>query len=117
MTGEPLEFTQGTFDLRILRALALKPMRGWAVPERLQQIFREALRVQQASVYPALHRLERRGWIGAQWATSESNRRAKCHRLTPRGQEQRKAEMAAWRKLTAAVGQVLGLASGGANAE
>jgi transcriptional regulator len=107
MTEERLELPQGTLDLLILKALALEPMHGWAVSERLQQVSQEALQVQQGSLYPALHRLERRGWIKAQWATSENNRRAKYYRLTPRGQKQLEVETAAWRKLTAAVGHVL----------
>jgi PadR family transcriptional regulator PadR len=85
MTEERMELPQGTLDLLILKALALEPMHGWAVSERLQQISREALQVQQGSLYPALHRLERRGWIKAQWAMSENNRRAKYYTLTPRG--------------------------------
>jgi PadR family transcriptional regulator, regulatory protein PadR len=76
MTEERLELPQGTLDLLILKALALEPMHGWALSERLQQVSDEALRVQQGSLYPALHRLERRGWIKANWATSENNRRA-----------------------------------------
>jgi PadR family transcriptional regulator, regulatory protein PadR len=107
MSEERLELPQGTLDLLILKTLALEPMHGWAVSERLQQISRETLQVQQGSLYPALHRLERRGWIRAQWATSENNRRAKYYRLTPRGQKQLEAETSAWRKLTTAVGHVL----------
>jgi PadR family transcriptional regulator PadR len=110
MTEERLELPQGTLDLLILKALALEPMHGWAVSERLQQISQEALQVQQGSLYPALHRLERRSWIKAQWATSENNRRAKYYRLTPREQKQLEAEAAAWRKLSAVVAQVLDLA-------
>jgi PadR family transcriptional regulator PadR len=110
MTEERLELPQGTLDLLILKALALEPMHGWAISERLQQVSQEALRVQQGSLYPALHRLERRGWIKAQWATSENNRRAKYCRLTPRGQKQLGLETAAWRKLAAAVGHVLDMA-------
>jgi len=110
MTEERLELPQGTLDLLILKALALEPMHGWAISERLQQISREALQVQQGSLYPALHRLERRGWVKAQWATSENNRRAKYYRLTPRGQIQLEMETAAWRKLAAAVGLVLDMA-------
>jgi PadR family transcriptional regulator, regulatory protein PadR len=112
MTEERLDLPQGTLDLLILKALALEPMHGWAISERLQQISREALQVQQGSLYPALHRLERRGWIRAQWATSENNRRAKYYRLTPRGEKQLQAETSAWRKLTAAVGQVLDTVQG-----
>ena len=110
MTEERLELPQGTLDLLILKALALEPMHGWAISERLQQISQEALQVQQGSLYPALHRLERRGWIKAQWATSENNRRAKYYRLTPRGQMRLEMETAAWRKLAAAVGHVLDMA-------
>lgn len=117
MSEERLELPQGTLDLLILKALALEPMHGWAVSERLQQISREALQVQQGSLYPALHRLERRGWIKAQWAVSENNRRAKYYRLTPRGQKQLEAETAAWRKLTTIVGHVLDVESGRAHAE
>jgi PadR family transcriptional regulator PadR len=107
---ERLELPQGTLDLLILKALALESMHGWAISERLQQISREALRVQQGSLYPALHRLERRGWIKAHWATSENNRRAKYYMLTPRGQKQLEVETVAWRKLISAVGHVLDMA-------
>ena len=107
---ERIELTQGTLDLLILKALALESMHGWAISERLQQISREALQVHQGSLYRALHRLERRGWIRAHWATSENNRRAKYYTLTPRGQKQLEVETAAWRKLTSAVGHVLDMA-------
>ncbi|HEY9127699.1 MAG TPA: PadR family transcriptional regulator [Acidobacteriaceae bacterium] len=110
MSEERLDLPQGTLDLLILKALALESMHGWAISERLQQISREALQVQQGSLYPALHRLERRGWVKANWATSENNRRAKYYKLTPRGQKQLEAETAAWRKLSAVVGQVLDMA-------
>ena len=106
----PIDLLQGTLDLLILKALALEPMHGWAISERLQQVSQEALQVQQGSLYPALHRLERRGWVKAHWATSENNRRARYYNLTPRGQKQLAAETAAWRKLTAAVGHVLDMA-------
>jgi PadR family transcriptional regulator, regulatory protein PadR len=105
-----IELPQGTLDLLILKALALESMHGWAISERLQQISREALQVHQGSLYPALHRLERRGWIKAHWATSENNRRAKYYTLTLRGQKQLEVETAAWRKLTSAVGHVLDMA-------
>ncbi len=107
MAGERLELPQGTLDLLILRTLALEPLHGWGVSERLQQISRDALQVQQGSLYPALHRLERRGWIKATWKASENNRRAKYYELTRQGRKQLEAEIAAWRKLTAAVGEVL----------
>jgi PadR family transcriptional regulator PadR len=109
MGDDKLELPQGTLDLLILKAVALEPMHGWAISERLQQITRDALQVQQGSLYPALHRLERRGWIKAKWATSENNRRARYYELTREGRKQLEVESAAWRRLTAAVDQVLDL--------
>jgi transcriptional regulator len=102
-----LELPQGTLDLLILRALALEPLHGWAVSERLAQISSGALQVQQGSLYPSLHRLERRGWIQAEWKATENNRRAKYYALTRAGKKQLDAEAAAWRKLAAVVEQVL----------
>jgi PadR family transcriptional regulator PadR len=110
MQEERIELPQGTLDLLILKALALESMHGWAISERLQQISRAALQVQQGSLYPALHRLERRGWIKAKWATSENNRRAKYYTLTPQGRKQLEVEITAWRKLTSAVGHILDMA-------
>ena len=107
MKEERLELPQGTLDLLILKALALEPLHGWAISERLQQISRNALQVQQGSLYPSLHRLERRGWLKAHWAISENNRRAKYYDLTARGSKQLEMEMAAWRKLSQAINQVL----------
>lgn len=110
MAGERVDLPQGTLDLLILKTLALGRQHGWAVSERIQQISSEALRVQQGSLYPALHRLERRGWIKAHWGTSENNRRAKYYELTRIGRKQLEAEAEAWRKLAVAVGQVLDMA-------
>jgi transcriptional regulator len=107
MTDERLELPQGTLDLLILKALALETMHGWAISERLQQFSHEAVQVQQGSLYPALHRLERRGRIKAHWATSENNRRAKYYELTAAGRRQLETETQAWRRLAAAVGYVL----------
>jgi len=107
MPDERLELPQGTLDLLILKTLALGPLHGWAISERLQQISRDAVQVQQGSLYPALHRLERRGWVKAHWATTDNNRRAKYYELTRLGHKQLAAETLAWRKLTAAVGYVL----------
>ena len=109
--NERLDLPQGTLDLLILKTLALEPLHGWAISERLQQISSDALRVQQGSLYPALHRLERRGWIRAEWADTENNRRAKYYALTRQGRKQLAAETAAWRKLTAAVDLVLDAAA------
>ena len=108
MGVQRIDLPQGTLDLLILRTLALEPQHGWAISERIQQISSDVLRVQQGSLYPALHRLERRGWIKARWGTSENNRRAKYYELTKNGRQQLEVEKDAWEKLTAAVAQVLG---------
>ena len=107
MAGERIDLPQGTLDLLILRTIALGPQHGWAISERIQRISSDVLRIQQGSLYPALHRLERRGWIKAKWGASENNRRAKYYELTKSGWKQLEAEESAWRKLTAAVGQIL----------
>ncbi len=107
MTNRRIDLPQGTLDLLILKTLALEPLHGWAISERLLQISSDVLQIQQGSLYPALHRLERRGWIKARWGTSANNRRAKYYELTPGGRKQLEAEEGAWRKLTAAVAQVL----------
>ena len=107
MTKEQLDMPQGTLDLLILKVLVLEPQHGWAISERIQQISSDALRIKQGSLYPALHRLERRGWIKAKWGASERNRRAKYYDLTKSGRKQLEVEESDWRKLTAAVGQVL----------
>jgi PadR family transcriptional regulator PadR len=110
MTEPRLELPQGTLDLLILKVVALDAMHGWAISERLQQVSRDAIRVQQGSLYPALHRLERRDWLKAKWAISENNRRAKYYELTPKGRKQLAAETIEWRKLTDAVDHILGIA-------
>jgi PadR family transcriptional regulator, regulatory protein PadR len=105
--GPHLDLPQGTLDLLILKALAAEPLHGWGISERLQQISRETLSIQQGSLYPALHRLERRGWVKAHWAITENNRRAKYYELTRVGTKQLEKETDAWLKLTTAVGYVL----------
>jgi PadR family transcriptional regulator, regulatory protein PadR len=107
MTNERIGLPQGTLDLLILRTLALGPQHGWAISERVQQVSSDVLQIQQGSLYPALHRLERRGWIKAKWGTSENNRRAKYYELTPSGKKQLEMETDSWKKLTAAVAQIL----------
>jgi PadR family transcriptional regulator PadR len=102
-----LDLPQGTLDLLILRALLMGPQHGWAISERVQQVSDDVLRIQQGSLYPALHRLERRGWVRAQWGVSDNNRKAKYYELTRSGRRQLEAETESWRKLTAAVAQVL----------
>jgi PadR family transcriptional regulator, regulatory protein PadR len=107
MTTPRLELPQGTLDLLILRTLALGPRHGWDIAERIQQISESALQVQQGSLYPALHRLERAGWIKARWGASENNRRAKYYELTRGGRAQLETELDSWRRLTAAVARIL----------
>jgi PadR family transcriptional regulator PadR len=107
MSENRMELPQGTLDLLILKTLALEPRHGWAISERLQQISLEVVQIRQGTLYPALHRLERRGWIKARWGTSENNRRAKYYELTAAGCKQLAAEKDAWRKLTTAVAQIL----------
>jgi PadR family transcriptional regulator, regulatory protein PadR len=107
MPSRSIDLPQGTLDLLILRTLSLEPLHGWGVSERIQQISSDVLCVQQGSLYPALHRLERRGWIKARWGTSENNRRAKFYELTKAGRRQLEIEQDAWQKLTAAVSQIL----------
>jgi transcriptional regulator len=107
MAQKRIELPQGTLDLLILRTLALEPQHGWAISERIQQISSDVLLVQQGSLYPALHRLERRGWIKAKWGTSENNRRAKYYELTKTGRKQLELEKDSWKRLAAAVAQIL----------
>jgi len=102
-----LDLPQGTLDLLILKALALEPQHGWALSERILQVSKDALKVQQGSLYPALHRLERRGWITATWRASDNNRRAKYYELTRAGRKQLDVQTDAWRALTAAVNLLL----------
>ena len=108
MIGEHIDLPQGTLDLLILRTLALGRQHGWAISERVEQMSSEVLRIQQGSLYPALHRLERRGWIKAHWGASENNRRAKFYELSKSGRQQLEVETDAWAKLTVAVARVLG---------
>lgn len=102
-----LELLQGTLDLLILRALQNGPMHGWSVSERIQQISRDVLRVNQGSLYPALHRLEDRGWIASFWGTSENNRRARYYRLTPKGRRQLETQTDRWEAIVRAVNRIL----------
>ncbi|HKP27863.1 MAG TPA: PadR family transcriptional regulator [Gemmatimonadales bacterium] len=102
-----LDLPQGTLDLLILKALSLTPLHGWAISERLREVSRQMLAVPQGSLYPALYRLERQGWIAAEWGTSDQNRRVRFYHLTRAGRKQLAAETEAWGRLTAAVGLVL----------
>ena len=104
---KPSDLLQGTLDLLILKSLAREPLHGWGIAKRIQSLSDEVLSVQQGSLYPALHRLERRGWIKARWGASDNNRRAKYYELTTAGRKQLEAEKSQWKKLSAAVAQVL----------
>jgi PadR family transcriptional regulator, regulatory protein PadR len=108
--SDRLDLPQGTLDLLILKSLSLGPMHGWAISERVQQVSRDTLQIPQGSMYPALHRLERRGLIAAEWGASDNNRRAKYYELTRAGRRALESEAAAWEKLTDAVALVLRMA-------
>jgi PadR family transcriptional regulator, regulatory protein PadR len=101
--SKPTDLVQGTLDLLILKTLALQPMHGWAVAQRIKQLSSDVLQVQQGSLYPALHRLEQQGWIHAEWGESDNNRRAKYYSLTRAGHQQRERETASWERLSAAI--------------
>ena len=105
--AEQLDLLQGTLDLLILKTLALEPMHGWGIAQRIQQISKEVLQVGQGSLYPALHRLENQGWIASEWSTSDNNRRAKFYSLTATGQHQLAKELGEWKKLSSAIALVL----------
>src|SRR5208282_3659501 len=106
-TDDRFDLPQGTLDLLIMRVVALGPIHGYAIAQRIQQVSRDALQVQQGSLYPALYRLERKGWIGAKWGASDNNRRAKYYSLTKAGREQLEKEMADWERMSSAVALVL----------
>ena len=102
-----IDLPQGTLHLLILRAIALEPMHGWAISQRIQQVTHDVVQIPQGSLYPALHRLERRGWIAASWSTSTNNRRAKYYRLTADGKRNLEREASDWQILAEAVARVL----------
>ena len=105
--GKPTDLVQGTVDLLILKTIALEPMHGWAIAQRIRQLSDDILQVQQGSLYPALQRLEKQGWIAADWGASENNRRARFYRLTRAGQKRLTQEEAAWARLSGGIGMVL----------
>ena len=104
------DLPQGTLDLLILKIVALGPIHGYAIAQRLDQVSRQVVQVPQGSLYPALHRLEKRGWLEADWKDTETGREAKFYRLTRRGRAQLDSETASWERLSEAVGQILRLA-------
>src|SRR5690242_17128919 len=105
--SKPSDLVQGTLDMLILKILALQPLNGWAISQRLKQISGEVLQVSDGSLYPALHKLEQQGWIRAQWKVSESNRRARFYSLTRLGRKQLEKEAANWNRLSAAISSVV----------
>ncbi len=105
--AKPTDLVQGTLDLLILTTLSLEPKHGWAIAKRIQQVSREALQVQQGSLYPALHRLEQQGWIKADWRPTETGRMAKFYSLTRAGSAQMKKELEAWARLSAGINLVI----------
>jgi PadR family transcriptional regulator PadR len=105
--GKPSNLVQGTLDLLILKTISLAPMHGWAIAKRIQEVSGQVLLVQQGSLYPALHRLEQRGWIRARWTESETRRRAKWYSLTTAGWKQFHQEIANWSLLSAAINRVV----------
>src|SRR5258706_1159326 len=102
------ELLQGTLDLLILQTLALEPMHGWGVAQRIQQMSKDVLQIGQGSLYPALYRLEYKGWVRSEWRTSENNPRAQFYRLNPNGKKQLETELASWDRLSSAIASVLG---------
>ena len=107
--SKPSDLVQGTLDLLILKILALQPMNGWAIGQRLKQVSEEVLQVSDGSLYPALHKLEQRGWIKAEWRQSENNRRAKFYSLTRPGKRHLEHETGNWDRLSAAISRVVRL--------
>ena len=105
--AKPTDLVQGTLDFLILKTLSLEPKHGWAIAKRIEQVSGEILRVQQGSLYPALHRLEQQGWIRAKWAESETGRQAKFYSLTAAGRKQLEKEATNWKRLSAAINLVM----------
>ena len=105
--AQPVDLLQGTLDLLILKAVSLGPLHGYGVLVRIQQLSREAFEIPQGSLYPALYRLEHRGWIASEWGESDNNRKAKYYRLTAAGRKQLRVETEEWNRMTLAVANVL----------
>lgn len=107
--SKPADLVQGTLDMLILKILALQPLNGWSISQRLKQISSDVLGVSDGSLYPALHKLEHRGWIRSQWTSSENNRRAKLYSLTALGRKQLEKETANWNRVSAAISGIVQL--------
>jgi PadR family transcriptional regulator PadR len=102
-----IDLLQGTLDMLLLKALQLEPLHGYAIARRVQQLSHDVLRVEEGSLYPALHRIEERGWVEAEWGISENNRRAKFYSLTRAGRKQLENEMSEWKRLSLAITRVM----------
>ena len=107
--SRPTDLVQGTLDLLVLRVIALEPMHGWAIAQRIRRMSGDVLQVGQGALYPCLHKLEQNGWISSEWATSENNRRAKYYALTKAGRKALDQETAQWERLSAAISLVVGV--------
>jgi PadR family transcriptional regulator, regulatory protein PadR len=107
MAGKKSDLLQGTLDMLILKIVALGPMHGYGISQRIRQISKEVLQVQQGSLYPALHRLEKRGWLAAEWGESDNGRQAKFYKLSAKGRRQLRSEQANWKRLAEAVMQIM----------
>ncbi|HEY4088661.1 MAG TPA: PadR family transcriptional regulator [Bryobacteraceae bacterium] len=105
--SKPTDLVQGTLDLLILKVIGIEPMHGWAIAQRIRQMSGDVLQVGQGALYPSLHKLEQNGWIAAEWAVSENNRRAKYYSLTKAGRKALEAEAGNWERLSAAITQVV----------
>lgn len=105
--AKPTDLVQGTLDLLILKTVALQPMHGWGIAQRIRQVSKEILQVNQGALYPALHRLEQQGWIKAEWGESDNNRRAKYYSLTAKGRKRLKSELAEWKRTSQAIALLL----------
>ena len=107
MTRNKLELLPGTLDMLVLKTLAIGPQHGYGIARRIEQVSREVLQVEEGSLYPALHRMEKKGWLRAEWGLSESNRKAKFYRLTGPGRRRLAAETKSWERVSAAIGEVM----------
>jgi PadR family transcriptional regulator PadR len=107
MPERDLDLLQGTLDMLVLKALQLEPLHGYAIARRVQQLSEDALRVEEGSLYPALHRIEEHGWVESEWGVSENNRRARYYRLTRKGRRQLETEAAEWKRLSVAITRVM----------
>ena len=105
--SKPTDLVQGTLDLLILKTIALEPMHGWAIAHRIKQMSNDVLQVGQSALYPALHRMEEKGWLDAEWGYTERNRKAKFYRLTPAGKKQLAVQESKWKQLATAIARVM----------